>query len=126
MSRPHSDAEIAADRGHPLAARPCCGRLRFATLIGLPAVTGIRVGEAIALDNRSGLAGSKKIGRPRCGGARRCPHSANADVDSAHVWFDSGRYFNGRRDDNTSFHTYQGLSRLLAVRRPEFLGLEIH
>ena len=80
MSRPHSDAEIAADRGHPLAARPCCGRLRFATLIRLPAVTGIRVGEAIALDNRSRLAGSKSAANAAAG-ARWCPHSANADFD---------------------------------------------
>jgi hypothetical protein len=63
--------------------------------------------------------------RQLCGGARWCPHSANADFDSAHVWFDSGWYFNGRRDDNTSFHTYQRMSRLLCREAPEFLGLEI-
>ena len=33
------------DRGHPLAARPCSGGPRFATLIGLPALAGIRVGK---------------------------------------------------------------------------------
>ena len=56
-----------ADRGHPLAARQFCGGPRSATLIGLPAVTGIRVGEAIALDNRSRLAGSKSAANAAAG-----------------------------------------------------------
>ena len=64
-----------ADRGHRLAAHPAAAR-HVRTLIGLLAVTGIRVGEAIALDrgdvdlppggSRCGTASSARPASWRC------------------------------------------------------------